>query len=72
MFAGHVIAGACVSLTVIVNEQLEPTGVEQETVLTPLGKNVPDAGPQVTVPQTASAAGDISVTTAPHWPESLP
>ena len=58
MFAGQVIVGGCVSLTVTVNEQLDPTAVEQATVLVPFEKNVPEAGLQVTVPQTVSAVGN--------------
>ena len=57
MFAGQVIAGGCVSLTVTVNEQLDPTALEQVTVLVPFSKNVPEAGLQLTLPQTGSAAG---------------
>jgi len=70
MFAGHATDGGCVSLTVTVNEQLDPTAVEQLTVVVPLAKNVPDAGLQFTAPHTISAAGNGKVTTAPHWPGS--
>ena len=53
MFAGHVIAGACVSCTVTVNEQLGiglPSGSwrmmssSHVTVVVPTGKNEPEAG----------------------------
>jgi hypothetical protein len=62
--------GGCVSLIVMVNEQLGPDVVLQVTVVVPTGKNEPDAGEQVTVPQPADAVG-ANVTTAPHWFGSL-
>ena len=34
----------------------------------PIGKNVPDVGTQVTVPQALAVVGVEYVTTAPHWP----
>ena len=56
--AGQVITGACVSFTVTVNEQLPPPALDvQVTVVVPLGKNDPDAGLQVTVPQLPTAVG---------------
>jgi hypothetical protein len=57
MFAGHVIVGGCVSLTVMVNVQLGPALVVQVTVVVPLGKNEPEAGEQVTVPQVPVVVG---------------
>ena len=55
MFAGQVKLGACVSVTVMVNEQesevpssLVPVTV---TVVVPTGKNDPEGGLLVTVPQ---------------------
>ena len=48
MFAGHVIDGACVSLTVTVNEQLAISAVLL-TVVVPAGKNDPEAGLQTGV-----------------------
>jgi hypothetical protein len=48
-----------VSLTVTVNEQDGPLVVVQVTVVVPTGKNEPEDGEQVTVPQStvAVAAG---------------
>ena len=57
MLAGQVTVGACVSLTVTVNEQLGPVVVEQVTVVVPFGKVAPDAGEQVTVPQVPVVVG---------------
>lgn len=56
-FAGQVIAGAWVSLTVTVKLQLGPAVVEQLTVVVPFAKNEPDAGVQVTVPQADVVVG---------------
>jgi hypothetical protein len=52
-----VIEGACVSFTVIVNEQLGPVVGVQVTVVVPVGKNDPEAGEQVTVPQVPLVVG---------------
>ena len=57
MFAGHVIVGGCVSLTVTVKVQLGPLVVVQVTVVVPFGKNEPDAGEQVTVPHVPVVVG---------------
>ena len=56
MFAGQVMVGACVSLTVTVNEQVEMSA-EQLTVVVPIGKNDPEAGVQtgVQLPVTVGA-----------------
>jgi hypothetical protein len=51
IFAGQVIVGACVSLTVTVNVQGGPVVGLQVTVVVPVGKKEPDAGEQVIVPQ---------------------
>lgn len=67
MLAGQVIVGACVSLTVTVNEQLGPAVVVQVTVVVPFGKKEPEAGEQVIVPQLPEAVGAGYVTVAPHW-----
>lgn len=52
-FAGQVIEGGCVSLTVTVNEQLlvlpDASVAVQVTVVAPFGKTAPDAGVQATV-----------------------
>jgi hypothetical protein len=54
MFAGQVIVGAFVSLTVTVKLQLASllaaSLTVQVTVVTPLGKTEPDEGAQVGVP----------------------
>jgi len=55
--AGQVIEGACVSFTLTVNEQLDPLVVLQLTVVTPVGKNDPELGEQVTGPQLTFAVG---------------
>jgi hypothetical protein len=70
-FAGQVIDGAWVSLTVTVKLQLGPTVVEQVTVVVPFGKVAPDAGLQLTVPQVPVVVGAGKFTTAPHWFGSL-
>jgi len=58
MSAGQVTVGGCVSLTVTVNAQLPPPLLDvQVTVVVPLGKNDPDAGLQVTVPQLPLVVG---------------
>ena len=57
MFAGHVTVGACVSVTVTVNEQLGPAVVVQLTVVVPTGKLDPEAGVHVTVPQLPVVVG---------------
>jgi hypothetical protein len=53
MFAGQVMAGGMLSLTVTVNVHiamlLEASFAVQVTVVTPLAKLVPEAGKQVTV-----------------------
>jgi hypothetical protein len=51
MFETHAIVGFCVSFTVTVKLQLGPDATEQFTVVVPIGKNVPDAGVLVTIPQ---------------------
>ena len=56
-FAGHVIAGACVSLTVTVKVHIAPDVSEQVTVVVPTGKKLPDAGVQVTVPHGPDVVG---------------
>ena len=52
-------------MTVTVNEQFGPAVVVQLTVVVPFGKNAPEAGEQVTVPQPDVAVG-AKVVTAPH------
>jgi len=54
ILAGQVMVGACVSLTVTVNEQLavllDASVTEQLTVVVPFGKVEPEAGIQAGVP----------------------
>jgi hypothetical protein len=76
MFAGQVIAGFSVSLTVTVNEQeavLPDVSVAvQFTVVVPFGKVEPDAGVQLVVtPGQLSVVVGENVTTAEHWPGSV-
>ena len=55
------------SLTVTVKVQVGPADEVQVTVVVPFGKNEPDAGEQVIVPQVPELVGAGYVTTAPHW-----
>jgi hypothetical protein len=66
----NVITGASASLTVTVKLHIGPTDVVQVTVVGPTGKNEPEAGVQVTVPQLPVVVG-AKLTLAPHWPGSL-
>ena len=54
---GQFATGACVSLTVTVNEHVGPLVVEQLTVVVPTAKNDPEAGVHVTVPHIPVAVG---------------
>lgn len=56
-FAGHVIVGGCVSLTVTVKVHIAPEVSEHVTVVVPTGKNEPDAGVHVTVPHGPDVVG---------------
>ena len=54
MLEGQVIVGCCVSKTVTVNEHISgpaPPFDLHVTVVVPTGKNEPEAGEQLTVPQ---------------------
>ena len=70
IFAGQVIVGFCVSLTVTVNEQLlelfAASMTEQLTVVVPLGKVDPEAGVQfgVKLPSQLSVADAVKATGA--------
>ena len=73
MFAGQPIAGACVSLTVTVKEQLaelpEASLTLHVTVVAPFGKVEPDDGLHTGVPtpgQLSVAVAFEYVTTAEH------
>ncbi len=46
-----------VPVTSTVNEQLPPIEAEQLTAVDPIGKKVPEAGEQVTVPQVPLVVG---------------
>jgi len=76
MFAGHVTVGACVSLTVTVNEHIVFGSTEFDavhvTVVVPIANVEPDAGTHVTVGSGHPvAAGVVNVTAAPHTPGVL-
>ena len=60
------IDGACVSFTVIVNVQVGPVEEITVTVVVPTGKNEPEAGEAVIVPQLPVVVAAGKVTTAPH------
>ena len=72
------IAGACVSCTVTVNEQV-PSGLFGEaslavhvTVVVPTGNVEPDAGTHAIVaPGQLSVAVAVYVTAAEHWPAAF-
>ena len=74
MFAGHVTVGACVSLTVTVNEHDpvfdEASVAVQVTVVVPTANVDPVAGTHTTVApgQLSAAVGVVKFTTAEHWP----
>ena len=53
-------------MTVTVKLQVGPAELVQVTVVVPTGKNDPDAGEQVIVPQVPFGVGAGYVTTAPH------
>jgi hypothetical protein len=65
MLAGQVIDGACVSLTVTVNEQLAELPAAsitlQLTVVVPLAKAVPEAGLHVTGPMPGQLSVAVGV-----------
>ena len=63
---GAVTVGACVSLTVTVNEDDAPDVAVILTVVVPTGKNEPEAGLTLTIPQVPEVVGAGKVTTAPH------
>lgn len=55
--AGQVMVGGCVSLTITAKLQLGPAVLVQVTVVEPFGKNEPEAGEQLTVPQEPVVVG---------------
>jgi hypothetical protein len=57
MLPGQLSTGGVLSVTVTVNEQLGPAVVVQVTVVVPTGKQLPEEGLQLTVPQPGSAVG---------------
>ena len=74
MFAGHVITGGCVSLTVTVNVHISgpaPLLDLHVTVVVPTGKKEPETGEQAIVPHAPPFVVGVKVTTAPHWLGSL-
>ena len=61
------IDGGCTSFTVTVKVQVPPPIEDVAvTVVVPTGKNDPDAGVAVTVPQEPVVVGAGKVTAAPH------
>ena len=70
--AGHEATGACVSLTVTVNEQLlvlfEASVAVHVTVEAPIAKSDPDSGEHTTVVpgQLSDVVGSANFTVAPH------
>ena len=68
--AAHVMVGAGVSVTVMVKLQLPPPVPEETfTVVVPTGKNVPEAGLLVTVPQSPDdSISPAKFTIAPGLP----
>lgn len=78
MFVGHVIDGACVSLTVTEKEHvavfIDASVAVHVTVVVPTGKVEPEAGTQTAVApgQLSEAVGVVYVTTAEHWPDAFP
>ena len=70
-FAGQVMDGASVSLTVTLKEQVGPAFAVQVTGVVPFAKNDPDTGTHVTIPQVPSVDGAEKFTTAPHCPGIL-
>ena len=70
--AGHVATGACVSLTVTVNEQLlvlpEGSVAVQVTVVVPIANIEPESGAHTTVVpgQLSDVVGSANFTVAPH------
>jgi len=68
-FAGQDIVGEGESITVTAKEQLPPpTEDDNVTVVVPTGKNEPEAGLAVTVPQLPLATASPKVTSAPGLP----
>jgi hypothetical protein len=55
----QVTAGSWVSLTVTLNVELPPAVLVQVTVVVPTGKNEPDGGEQVIVPQAPPVFGVV-------------
>ncbi len=76
MFAGQVITGFSVSVTVTVNEQVDvlpdASVAVLVTVVVPFGNVEPDAGLETTVtPGQLSVAVTLKFTTAEHFPGSF-
>src|SRR5215213_5889302 len=68
-FAGQVIVGGWVSLTVTVKVTDPPPVVLHVTLVEPTGKKEPEAGVQVASAQAPDPGGNE--TFAPHWPAVL-
>ena len=65
MLAGQVIVGAAVSTTVTLKLQPPPVADVTTTVVVPIGKNDPEAGVAVIVPQLPNPSAAPNVTLAP-------
>jgi hypothetical protein len=62
-----VITGGLAGTTVTVNSQPAPVELVQVTTVDPTGNTDPEAGEQLTVPQSPLVVGAEYVTAAAHW-----
>src|SRR4026209_460749 len=70
MFDAQLMTGFSTSGTATVNEQVGPNELLAVTVVVPTGKNDPDGGLLLTVPQSPVIVF-VKVTIAPHWPTAF-
>jgi hypothetical protein len=68
LVAQVVITGGLAGTTVTANSQPAPVELVQLTTVDPTGNTDPEAGEQLTVPQSPLVVGAAYVTAAPHWP----
>jgi hypothetical protein len=75
MFAGQVIVGSSLSVTVTSNEHVEvfpeASVATETTVVVPTGKTEPEAGVETTEDEQLSPVLTVKVTTAPQEPGSV-
>jgi len=71
VISAQVIIGGSVSLTVTLNEHIDPPEAVHVTSVVPFGKNESEAGAQVTVAVPHALDVGAKLTTAPHWWTSL-